>query len=130
MPGPNSGGGRLATEALMTLPRDIESPAGMPQRSPRFDELTVSGTFRRRAGRTTLKQPRRGDGTVIPKSEMTSQTHAIKHLVPESRRPKADLARWHDDEHAQVRGLASECGAGGGGTAGYCTCRPSAVWLA
>lgn len=102
--GPNSDRVRLGTEALMTWPLDIESPAGMPTRPPRFDELTVNGTFRRRAGRTTSKQPRRGDGTVTLKSEMTSQTQAIKHLVPESRRPRADLARRDDDEHARVRG--------------------------
>lgn len=79
-------------------------PAGMLERLPRFDELTVNAMFRRRAVRTTLKQPRRGDGTVITKSEMTSQTQAIKHLVPESRRLRVDLARRRDDdEHVQVR---------------------------
>lgn len=102
--GPNSSGVRLVTEAFMTWPRDIESPTGMLTRPPRFDELTVNGMFRRRAGRTTLKQPRHGDGTVTLKSEMTSQTQAIKHLVPESRRPRVDLARRDDDEHAQIRG--------------------------
>lgn len=76
----------------------------MPNWQPRFDELAVNGTFRRRAGRTILKHPRRDNGTVTSRSEMTSQTRAIKHLVPESRRPRADLAPRDNDEHAQVRG--------------------------
>lgn len=82
---------------------DIESPAGMAERSPRFDELTLNGMFRCRAVRTTLKQPRRDDGTVTSQCEMTSQAQANKHLVPEDRRTKADLALvGMDDGHFQA----------------------------